>query len=74
MEMSLAQVVYKISNDSDFAAQWHRDPEAALSGNGFNLTSEEFDFLSQGLRRVAGEAGLKVNLADLLVKARGWRD
>ena len=72
--MSLAQVVYRISNDSDFAAQWRQNPEAALSGNGFDLTSEEFEFLARGLRRVAGEGGLKVNLADLLVKARGWRD
>ena len=30
--MSLAQVVYNISTDSDFAAKMRRDPEGALAG------------------------------------------
>jgi len=71
--MSLAHVVYKISNDSDFATQWRRDPKAALAGNGFDLSREEFAFLSKGLRRVGFEDGRKLLLNDLDVIAGSWR-
>jgi hypothetical protein len=67
--MSLAQVVYNISTDSDFAAHWSRDPEEALKNKGFKLSREEFAFLSTGLSRKDGD---KVRLSDLAVKASGW--
>lgn len=67
--MSLAQVVYNISTDSDFAARWNRDPEGALQDKGFKLSREEFAFLSTGLSRRDGD---KVRLSDLAVKASGW--
>jgi hypothetical protein len=72
--MSLAKVVYRISNDADFAALWRRDPEAALAGNGFSLSREEYDFLSKGLRRVGFEGGQKVRLSELDFVARSWRE
>jgi hypothetical protein len=72
--MSLAHVVYKISNDSDFAAQWQRDPKAALTGNGYSLSREELAFLSKGLRRTGFEEGRKLHLSELDVIAGSWRD
>ena len=72
--MSLAQVVYKITNDSDFAAKWLRNPEAALEGNGFHLTQEEYAFLAKGLRQVNNGNGQSVRLSELVLEARSWRD
>ncbi len=68
--MSLAQVVYNMSTDNDFAAHFRRDPEAALAGRGFKLSREEFAFLSTGLTR-NGRSD-KVRLSDLAVKASTW--
>lgn len=68
--MALAQVVYHISRDSDFAAQMRTDPEGALAGRGFSLSKEELAFLTKGLFRTSRE---KVNIEDLAVKAAmGW--
>ena len=69
--MSLAQVVYRISNDSDFAAEWRRDPEAALAGKGLRLSREEFTFLSQGLKRTEDH---NVSLSEIVMAATSWRD
>ena len=71
--MSLAHVVYNISNDNDFAAKWNRDPQAALAGSGFKLTREEFNFLSAGLERGSKDELLKVRLSELVSMARSWR-
>ena len=71
--MSLAQVVYNISTDSDFAAQWRKDPEAALAGKGYQLTREEFNFLSSGLTKSGYREGRRVNLSDLVLAASSWR-
>ncbi len=49
--MTLAQVVYNISNDDQFAAEWRSDPEAALAARGLRLSQEEMNFLSKGLKR-----------------------
>jgi hypothetical protein len=68
--MALAQVVYHISRDSDFAAQLRTDPEGALAGRGFSLSKEELAFLTKGLFRTTRE---KVDLKDLAAKATGWR-
>ncbi len=69
--MSLAQVVYNISTDSDFAAQMRRDPEGALAGKGMHLSREEMAFLSSGLAR-GGTDGKKVRLSNIAL-AGGWR-
>jgi len=71
--MSLATVVYKISNDSDFAAQWRKNPDVALSSNGFNLSREEFAFLAKGLRRVGFEEGRTQRLSELDIFSGSWR-
>ena len=68
--MTLAQVVYNISTDTDFAAQWRRDPEAALEGRGLKLSREEMAFLSAGLKRDGD--GRKVRLSNVAF-AENWR-
>ncbi len=69
--MSLAQVIYKISTDSDFASNWARDPEAALDHEGLKLSREEFQFLTNGLEH-RGSGSTKVGLADVMSFGRGW--
>jgi hypothetical protein len=68
--MTLAQVVYNISNDTDFASRWHSNPEAALAEKGLKLSKEEFAFLSRGLKRRETE---HVSLQDLMKMTTGWR-
>jgi hypothetical protein len=71
--MSLAQVVYQISTDNDFAAQWRQDPEAALAGKGLKLSPEEMAFLSAGLQRSRVDDTRKVRLSEVVQLARGWQ-
>ncbi len=68
--MSLAQVVYNISTDPDFANQWHVDPETALAGKGFKLSKEELAFLSTGLKNVDDK---KVRLSDMALVGDSWK-
>lgn len=49
--MALAQVVYRISTDADFAALMRTDPEGALEERGWRLSKEELSFLLAGLFR-----------------------
>jgi hypothetical protein len=49
--MALAQVVYRISTDADFAAQMRNDPEGALKDRGWLLSKEELSFILAGLFR-----------------------
>ena len=70
--MSLAQVVYNISNDSDFAAKWRNNPEAALASKGFRLSREEVAFLSSGLRK-NGQEENQVRLSEIVLAATSWR-
>ena len=72
--MSLAQVVHKISSDTDFAAQWRKDPKAALVGNGFDLSQEEIAFLSKGLGRAGYDNGQKVPLSSVDPYGISWRE
>lgn len=69
--MSIAQVVYRISTDNDFADQWRLDPEGALAKRGLWLSNEELAFLKAGLKR--NGQGDEVRLADILRKATNWR-
>ena len=70
--MSIAQVVYRISTDNDFANQWHLDPEGTLAKRGLWLSTEELAFLKAGLKR-NGQECQEVSLADILRKATNWR-
>ena len=72
--MSLAQVVHHISNDADFAAKWHEDPKAALAVRGFQLSQEEINFLSVGIKKSGHQEGRRVNLSDLVLAASSWKD
>jgi len=49
--MALAQVVYQISTDADFATQLRSNPESALEKQGWSLTKEEIAFLVSALTR-----------------------
>lgn len=51
--MALAQVVYQISTDADFAARVRSDPEGALKEKGWHLSKEELSFLIASLTRKA---------------------
>jgi hypothetical protein len=72
--MSLAQVVYNISTDSDFAAAWHEDPRGALARKGFQLSQEEMNFLADGIRKSGREGGRRINLSELVLAASSWKD
>ena len=43
--MALAQVVYQISTDKDFAVRMQSDPEGTLGERGWSLSKEEIAFL-----------------------------
>ena len=70
--MSLAQVVYRMSTDADFAELWRRNPEDALEKKGLKLTREELAFLSNGLTRGGFGSNNSVGLSELALKARNW--
>ena len=48
--MALAQVVYQISTDKEFASQLQTDPQGTLSARGWTLSKEEIAFLLSTLR------------------------
>jgi hypothetical protein len=70
--MSLAQVVYNISNDTEFATQWRRDPQTALKNRGLQLSREELAFLSVGLQRGGFEDSERIRLKDVAKIGRDW--
>ena len=70
--MSLAQVVYNMSTDNEFATQWDHDPETALVEKGLQLSQEELAFLSSGLKNGCGRDGGGVRLSELALISRGW--
>jgi hypothetical protein len=72
--MSLAQVIYNISTDSDFLAKWKLDPEAALAGKGLRISHDELTFLRTGLNRNGFNNNNTVHLSDLARKATNWRN
>jgi hypothetical protein len=72
--MSLAQVIYNMSTDSDFSAMWKLDPEAALAGKGLKLSRDELTFLRNGLKRNGFNNNDMVHLSDLARKATNWRN
>lgn len=70
--MSLAQVVYNMSTNNEFASQWNHDPEAALVEKGLQLSREELAFLSSGLKNSRGRDAARVRLSELALISRGW--
>ncbi len=69
--MTLAQVVYQMSTDTDFASQFFSAPESTLATRGIKLSKEELAFILTAHRRGDEEKMRIVALAD--VKAGGWR-
>jgi hypothetical protein len=67
--MTLAQVVYQMSNDTDFASQLFSNPESTLKLHGLKLSQEELAFLVTAHQR--DDQPQIVNLSEDL--ARGWR-
>jgi len=63
--MSLAQVVYHISNDDSFANQWRKNPQAALADHGLKLSQEEQAFLFTALNSYETKSTQKIKLAEL---------
>ena len=70
--MSLAQVVYSMSTDNEFASQWDLDPASALAEKGFQLSREEQAFLTAGLKNGRFGDSRKVRLSELALVSRGW--
>ena len=70
--MSLAQVVYTMSTDNDFASQWDHDPEVALVEKGLQLSREELAFLKSGLKNGCSRESGRVRLSELALISRGW--
>jgi len=69
--MALAQVVYQISTDKDFASQLQTDPQSALTARGWSLSKEEIAFLLSTLRGTAERTEIRRIVKPLL--AYGWR-
>ena len=68
--MALAQVVYRISTDADFAALMRTDPEGTLEERGWRLSKEELSFLLAGLfRKSQGEEKTGLTVANAI---RWW--
>jgi hypothetical protein len=68
--MTLAQVVYQMSTDTDFASQLFSSPESALSKRGLRLSKEELAFILTAPTRGEQEKMRIVALAEK--KASGW--
>ena len=69
--MTLAQVVYQMSNDTDFASELYSNPEAALAKRGLKLSRQEINFLVTARHRVEQQKLDVVSLAD--APALNWR-
>ena len=70
--MSLAQVVYNISTDNEFASQWNLDPESALADKGLQISREEQTVLTAALKNGRFGDSRKVRLSELALVHRGW--
>ena len=66
--MTLAQVVYNMSKDRDFASQLQSNPESTLATRGYQLSKEELAFLLSTNRQ---EKSQILKLAD--DKNASWR-
>ena len=69
--MALAQVVYQISTDKDFASQLQTDPQGTLNARGWSLSKEEIAFLLSTLRGSSERTEIRRIVTPLL--GFGWR-
>jgi hypothetical protein len=69
--MALAQVVYQISTDKDFASRMQSDPQSALDARGWSLSKEEIAFLLSTLRRNTDQTEIRQIVKPLLA-AKWW--
>lgn len=69
--MTLAQVVYQMSNDAEFASELYSNPEAALAQRGLKISNEELAFLLTARHRVEQQKLDVVSLSD--VGNQAWR-
>jgi len=68
--MTLAQVVYKMSTDNDFASELLSNPESTLQDRGLELSKEELAFLLSAPYRGDQE---KTRIVDLsIAQASSW--
>lgn len=68
--MTLAQVVYQMSTDKDFASNLFSSPESTLATRGLKLSKEELAFILTAHRRGEQE---KMRIVSLAEKQRaGW--
>ncbi len=67
--MTLAQVVYQMSTDTDFANQLFSNPELTLNRRGWKLSNEELAFLRTTRKQDGFE---KIRIEDLAVEVRKW--
>lgn len=70
--MTLAQVVYQMSNDNDFASELYSNPQVALSKRGLKISNEELAFLLSARNRVETQKLDVVSLSD--VGNGAWRN
>lgn len=68
--MALAQVVYQISTDKDFASRMQSDPQGALDTQGWSLSKEEIAFLLSTLRSSTERTEIRRIVSPLL--SRSW--
>jgi len=68
--MTLAQVVYHMSTDTDFASNLFLSPESTLETRGLKLSKEELAFILSAHRR--GEQDKMQIMSLAKVQARGW--
>jgi len=58
--MTLAQVVYNMSTDGDFASQLFSNPETTLASRGMKLSKEELAFLLTANKRGQQEKRMEI--------------
>ncbi len=68
--MALAQVVYQISTDKNFASRMQSDPHGVLDERGWSLSKEEIAFLLSTLRSNTERTEIRRIVKPLLL--RGW--
>ena len=62
--MTLAQVVYQMSSDTEFASELYSNPETALAKRGLKLSRQEVNFLVTARHRVEEHKLDVVSLTD----------
>jgi hypothetical protein len=69
--MTLAQVVYNMSTDRDFASQLFSNPESTLASRGIKLSKEELAFLLSAHKRGQQDKWMEIRALAKDVQ-RGW--